>query len=69
MSSKGQVVIPSELRAKLGITAGTRIAIRVEEEHLVLEPITVAYIRSLRGSMKAPVSMVETRDRQHRLEK
>ena len=69
VSSKGQVVIPSELREKLGISAGTRIAIRMEQDHLVLEPITEAYIRSFRGSLKGPVSMVEARRREKRLEK
>ena len=69
VSSKGQVVIPSELRQKLGIASGTRVAIRVEQDHLVLEPITDAYIRSFRGSLKGPVSMVEARIREKRLEK
>jgi AbrB family looped-hinge helix DNA binding protein len=69
LSSKGQVVIPVELREKLGMEAGTRIAVRIEEDHLILEPITEAYIGSLRGSLKGPISMVEARNREHRLEK
>jgi AbrB family looped-hinge helix DNA binding protein len=69
VSSKGQVVIPAELREVLGIEAGTRIAVRIEKEHLILEPINEGYIRRLRGSLKGAVSMVETRDREHRLEK
>jgi AbrB family looped-hinge helix DNA binding protein len=69
VSSKGQVVIPAELREKLGIEAGTRIAVRIEKDHLILEPINEAFIRRLRGSLKGPVSMVEARDREHRLEK
>jgi AbrB family looped-hinge helix DNA binding protein len=69
VSSKGQVVIPSELREQLGIAAGTRIAIRVEKDHLVLEPITEAYIHSFRGALKGPVSMVEANIREKRFEK
>ena len=69
LSSKGQIVIPVELREKLGIEAGTRMAVRIEQDHLILEPITETYIRSLRGSLKGPVSMVEARNREHRLEK
>ena len=70
VSSKGQVVIPAELREKLGIETGTRIAVRVEKDHLiVLEPINERYIRRLRGSLKGPVSMVEARQREKRLEK
>jgi AbrB family looped-hinge helix DNA binding protein len=69
VSSKGQVVIPAELREQLGISAGTRIAVRIEKEHLVLEPINEGYIRRLRGSLKGPDSLVEAREREHRLEK
>jgi AbrB family looped-hinge helix DNA binding protein len=70
VSSKGQVVIPAELREKLGIETGTRIAVRVEKDHLIiLEPINERYIRRLRGSLKGPVSMVEARQREKRLEK
>ena len=69
VSSKGQVVIPAELREQLGIAAGTRIAVRIEKEHLVLEPINEGYIRRLRGSLKGPDSLVEAREREHRLEK
>jgi AbrB family looped-hinge helix DNA binding protein len=69
LSSKGQVVIPAQLREQLGIETGTRIAVRIEKEHLVLEPINEAYIRRLRGSLKGPDSLVEAREREHRLEK
>ena len=69
VSSKGQIVIPSELREKLGIETGTRIAVRIEKNHVVLEPINEGYIRRLRGSLKGPVSTVEARPREKRLEK
>jgi AbrB family looped-hinge helix DNA binding protein len=69
LSSNGQVVIPAQLREQLGIETGTRIAVRIEKEHLVLEPINEAYIRRLRGSLKGPDSLVEAREREHRLEK
>ncbi len=69
LSSKGQVVIPLELREKLGLEAGTKMAIRIEANHLVIEPITEAYIRSLRGCLKGTDSLVEAREREHRLEK
>jgi AbrB family looped-hinge helix DNA binding protein len=69
VSSKGQVVIPVEVREKLGIETGTRIAVRIEKDHLILEPINEGYIRRLRGSLKGPDSMVEARQREKRLEK
>jgi AbrB family looped-hinge helix DNA binding protein len=40
VSSKGQMVIPAQIRAALGIEAGTRVAIRQEGMRLVLEPQT-----------------------------
>jgi AbrB family looped-hinge helix DNA binding protein len=69
VSSKGQVVIPAEVREKMGIRAGTRISVRMEKDHLILEAINEAYIRRLRGSLKGPDSLVEAREREHRLEK
>jgi len=69
VSSKGQIVIPSALREKLGIKAGTRIAIRSEENQLILQPITDEFIRSLVGCCKCGDSLVEAREREHRIEK
>ena len=69
VSSKGQIVIPSALREKLGIKAGTRIAIRSEENQLILQPITDEFIRSLVGCCKGGDSLVEAREREHRIEK
>ena len=69
VSSKGQIVIPAALREKLGIKAGTRIAIRSEENQLILQPITDEFIRSLVGCCKGGDSLVEAREREHRIEK
>ena len=52
VTSKGQLVIPSKLRKKFGIRKGTRVSVTVEGNHLVLQPITPEYIRSLRGILK-----------------
>ncbi len=53
-TTKGQVVIPSSLRKKFGITEGTRIQIEVDEKanKIILTPVTRAYIHSLRGKYK-----------------
>lgn len=69
VSTKGQIVIPAGLREELGIKAGTRVAIQREGNHLVLQPITDEFIRSLRGCLKGPDSLVEAREREHRMEK
>jgi len=51
---KGQIVIPSRIRRKLGITESTRIQIDLDEENkkIVLTPITREYIHSVRGRLK-----------------
>ncbi|MGH9514604.1 MAG: AbrB/MazE/SpoVT family DNA-binding domain-containing protein [Terriglobales bacterium] len=69
VSSKGQIVIPAELRNKLGIEAGTRIAIQQQENHLILHPITETFIDSLMGCCKGGESLVAIREREHRNDK
>lgn len=53
-TSKGQIVIPSAMRRKLGIKKGTRIQIELNEaaKEIVLKPITREYVHSLRGKYK-----------------
>ena len=50
-TSKGQIVIPAELRRRFGIKQGTRISVQVDEDThtIVLKPITREFIVNLRG--------------------
>jgi AbrB family looped-hinge helix DNA binding protein len=59
VTSKGQLVIPSKLRKKLGIHKGTRVAVTLERNHLILQPITPEYINSLRGILKGDGSAMK----------
>ena len=52
VSTKGQLVIPAELRRKYGIKPGTRVEIIDRGDQIVLQPITEEYVRKLRGSLK-----------------
>jgi AbrB family looped-hinge helix DNA binding protein len=52
MTSKGQIVIPSELRRKYGLEAGVRIQLIDDGEQIILQPITPAYVRKVRGLLK-----------------
>jgi AbrB family looped-hinge helix DNA binding protein len=53
-TTKGQVVIPSSIRRKLGIKSGTRIQIELDEANarIILKPITREYVHSVRGRYK-----------------
>jgi AbrB family looped-hinge helix DNA binding protein len=55
MSSRGQVVLPSSVRRKLGLRKGTRISIELgddSEKSMVLRPMETNVIRELRGILK-----------------
>lgn len=53
-TTKGQIVIPAEIRRKFGINTGTRIRIEVDEEakQIILKPITRESVASLRGKYR-----------------
>ncbi|MBI5474954.1 MAG: AbrB/MazE/SpoVT family DNA-binding domain-containing protein [Ignavibacteriae bacterium] len=53
-TSKGQIVIPSEVRKRFGIKRGTRIRMEINERshQIVLQPITREYIQSMRGRLR-----------------
>jgi AbrB family looped-hinge helix DNA binding protein len=55
--TKGQVVIPRRLRKEFEIEDGTRATVVSTPEGILLKPITGAYIRSLRGSLKGTKAM------------
>lgn len=52
ISSKGQVVIPAELRQQFGLEKGTPATWTEEEGRLVLTPITARRLREIRGFLK-----------------
>ncbi len=52
ITTKGQIVIPVELRRKYGITTKTKIMIMDKGDEIVLRPITDQYLRKLQGSLK-----------------
>jgi AbrB family looped-hinge helix DNA binding protein len=54
VTSKGQVVIPSQIRRRLGVKEGTYLEIDIDEQakRIILTPITREYVHSLRGKYK-----------------
>jgi len=76
ISSKGQVVIPAELREQFGLEKGTPATWTEEKGRLVLTPITLQRIREIRGFLKpkpgepsAFEGLFEERERERRREK
>jgi AbrB family looped-hinge helix DNA binding protein len=69
-TTKGQIVIPSAMRRKLGITAGTRINVELDEENsrIILKPITREYIERLSGRF-AGSPLLEDLERERRADK
>lgn len=51
-TTKGQVVIPARFRRTFQIEDGTKASVTATPEGILLKPITRAYIRGLRGSLK-----------------
>jgi AbrB family looped-hinge helix DNA binding protein len=68
VSTKGQMVIPVELREALDLKPGTRVALQREGNTIVLHPITDDFIDSIPGSLNGP-SLGDLRERQHRDDK
>ncbi len=64
VSSKGQIVLPAELRRRLGMGAGARIEVLEESDGLklrVVRSVATADIGSMAGLVKAPVRGVPRR--------
>ncbi len=54
ISSKGQVVVPVELREQLGLKKGTRATWTQEGGRLILMPITERLLDEIQGFLKPP---------------
>ena len=69
-TTKGQVVIPSSVRRKLRIKAGTRIQVEMDEDkaQIILTPITREYIKNLAGKFSG-LPLVEDLVRERKLDK
>ncbi len=52
-------MIPAEMRESLGITAGTRVVLRQEGSHLILEPVSEKLIDDLYGIFEGGPSMTD----------
>lgn len=57
VSSKGQIVLPADIRRRLGMGAGARVEVLEEADGLklrVVRPVVTADLSGLAGMVKAP---------------
>jgi len=52
VNAKGQIVIPAGIRQRFDIKPGTKVAFVEEQGRLFIQPVTDAFIESLRGSLR-----------------
>ena len=69
VSTKGQLVIPAEIRTSLGLKPGTRVAVHMEGSRIILEPISKKLVAKLRGITKGGSSMADELQRERRSDK
>jgi AbrB family looped-hinge helix DNA binding protein len=66
-TSKGQLVIPVELRRKHGIEAGTRVKFLEDRfGRIILQPITEDYIDRVMGCLASGLDLQEDWEKEHR---
>ena len=68
-TSKGQLVIPVELRRKHGLEAGTRVKFLEDQfGRIVLQPITEAYVDRVMGFLADGPDLLARWEKEHREE-
>ena len=65
-SSKGQIVIPKEIREKLGIGPGKKVLLQMVGQHAEIVPLPDDPVKSMRGMLKAEVSLADQLLRERR---
>jgi AbrB family looped-hinge helix DNA binding protein len=68
ISSKGQVVIPANLRKRYGMTEGSTVVFQEDQGRLLLAPSNYDALFALAGSLR-DIPLEEDLDRERRLER
>lgn len=68
VSSKGQVVIPAELRRKVGLEPGQQVAVYLDGEDVVVHPVPENVIESLSGRFEGGPSLTAELVKEHQEE-
>ena len=61
-TTKGRIVIPARIRRELRIEGGTKAAVTITPEGILLRPVPRSSIKSLRGSLRLPLILVITQE-------
>lgn len=56
---KGQIVIPKEIREKIGIIPGDRVEVKVVKSNILISPFREKYTEEAKGVIKGRLSLKE----------
>ena len=56
---KGQIVIPKEIREKIGIIPGDRVDVKVVKSNILISPFREKYTEEAKGVIKGRLSLKE----------
>lgn len=65
VSTKGQIIIPAEIRKKHAIKQGDRFEVQVIDGKLVLTPVKTKPLVGLYGTLKGKTSLVRSLQEEH----
>ena len=65
-SSKGQIVIPAQLRRKYNINRGTKLNVLDGDGEIILRPVLQDAVRQARGLFRGGVSSLQELTRERR---
>lgn len=57
--NKGQIVIPSEIRKKMDLKPGDRVALTISEKGVLISPLRENFTENARGLVKGKLSTEE----------
>ncbi len=66
ISSKGQLVIPSEIRKQLGMRPGTGVSLELEGERIVIVPDSSMNWRNMTGWLKGKPTALDILEQQRK---
>ena len=69
VSTKGQFVIPSEMRQALGIVPGSRVALTLEDGVILLRPVSERLVDETCGMFRGGPSLADELQRERRADK